>query len=1765
MREKGHPTSLDMKNISTETRKKGKVDEHANFELEEMRNETNFENFEQNPETAVMLYLMNSGYNCFRHIDQLRHVEKGSKEYMSMMEETIHEVRNEVLTEEECNNLTTEFLKNQGRGICWKKSSDEEGESKLYPFESRDVLLLTCASCGIREPERGREMKQVLVEKLKSFQYRKEDIERLEAEKLLPKIGIPREDGSMKYIDIWKVRSVYECNNDGHLYYLHPEMVHMDTENRPCVFLCDVCYKFCLNETDGRQYPINSIISGLDLGDYKRIGLEEPTIMERCLIAKTRLYHNVVRIQGNKMNGCRTDNTNNELRSHSIVFRHDAPIVSIFPLLLNSGCRGSDEAVNDLCKKMRELIHIEIIGPDNKIDLIAKKASQSTILQARPHIIYQWLTVLRTIHPLYKDDPQLPNFEEFKKVIKICSDKVILDAERNTSKEEIEIERARGDDVVEVRTSIYLDGDSTETKNLEPTIDTNTDANNTYSYVMKDDDVAVSIDGGKNRSSILEQIEQIADAFNVNVRNEIELCRNNLKPRFKSAREMLPQNEFTNLNTILTGTFPHVFMYGRAHCDFKRKRNEEEVTSEQKNGPNTLNNSAIRHILLQYTTVAARDRELLFYLFDYKMRHACMKNLSCKIRSNPKAFKEYASLMNSEEMKSKIKQAARNPEKKDAKEVIRLVSPFLKIGSKNTFCAPLKGDDGLSKTYAMTRRFGPASTFLTITPDDISNPTSFRLAMRSDNNVTFPATCTDDFLDCFRNNEKFVQCCEIKVPTNYSARVKAATSNPVAVALEFQSLMENIMTILIGCKPSMTMHNNSKNVKTWYFQLPSKKGTHRKGVFGHITAFYGQIETQQRGALHFHVIIYGGLCPKLLESCASFTELCEEVQKALDTMYIAEIPRCLHVQHELLQTMKSTVSARQFLPKQQMKQASLVVPTSASVKEKWLAFLYDTILETGIHQHTFTCKKLPAGAYGCRGARPSGLCEATKPVQIIEKEYNIHLDKEKHVQICTYKTIKEQEPREKRNIEVQPIPEIDKRIIVWELQRRKLESLPEFPNVLELQLTKIDMTNETNDEETQETIATAKDFCVDTMRRILDECKGYTIDIEKIQYINHWYSQLNPLSVIQIYKKIAGKLEGLNGYVIETNKNLSNLCSSSINASLLGNSQQSRSALFYLTPYLCKNKVELESCLQLLARAQQKILEYPSTANDTGTETRTTQHLLTTLINSLHNHVEVSDTQAALSLLSMGHELSSEIFCTYSEQSHVKLVEFELELHKNKSNLREYLEGMRNIYDNEEIGSKDLKNENIIECTDDTMGAATFYTVTDKNGLQKNIPVPYTCHYRLRGKELANMSRVEYYAVVGLRRINKNRIKTTDDCDSQKQVGRLKSRDFSFDSGHPLYTCYTQYLKTKQPTLIYGATIPKKPKDAPEQPPSTSSLEEMESYRQSYSMWKEEVDKYAKVCLVSFRPEVNLYSTEHDNSEPEYYSWNTFCSWIKDLENSKFLIDRLRLQCLYTSVHGMHSNPKQRAIISMYRKRNRTVWSDEELKSIKKCRIINHKERSLWDNDNVETSLEVSISPSQHEKARKVDLFCEIQMRALKDVVMYMSTDNELKTSNCVQINLQCNEIEDFNERDVFNGAPRIFYESKSIDADEIAENIKGLCVEIVPESDVCNTSNNKAKEPSINDFLSSRNLSCSQAKIITCITEYFEQLGSAHRRNHPPPVPIRILFTGDPGSGKSYVIECIREVGRLMKVGHIVCTSHYGIAAVNVDGITLTKLLNIP
>jgi hypothetical protein len=237
------------------------------------------------------------------------------------------------------------------------------------------------------------------------------------------------------------------------------------------------------------------------------------------------------------------------------------------------------------------------------------------------------------------------------------------------------------------------------------------------------------------------------------------------------------------------------------------------------------------------------------------MRHSFMKKLAAKVKSNPAAFDNFASMINSEEFKQNIKEAAADPTSTQAKEVLSAVLPVLSFGSRSNLLGSIGDTVSISKALAMGTRYGPASTFLTITPDDVSSPNSLRLCYKSIKKTSFPATASDAFFDNLCHNQAFTdeqQTGNISVPLDYSARVKAASGNPVAIALEFQTLIENILTILIGCCPTFQSSNDSKQVRSWYFK------ENKKGIFGYITAFFGMIETQQRGALHFHVIIGEG-------------------------------------------------------------------------------------------------------------------------------------------------------------------------------------------------------------------------------------------------------------------------------------------------------------------------------------------------------------------------------------------------------------------------------------------------------------------------------------------------------------------------------------------------------------------------------------------------------------------------------------------------------------------------------------------------------------------------------------------------------------------------------------------------------------------------------------------------------------------------------------------------------------------------------------------
>lgn len=102
---------------------------------------------------------------------------------------------------------------------------------------------------------------------------------------------------------------------------------------------------------------------------------------------------------------------------------------------------------------------------------------------------------------------------------------------------------------------------------------------------------------------------------------------------------------------------------------------------------------------------------------------------------------------------------------------------------------------------------------------------------------------------------------------------------------------------------------------------------------------------------------------------------------------------------------------------------------------------------------------------------------------------------------------------------------------------------------------------------------------------------------------------------------------------------------------------------------------------------------------------------------------------------------------------------------------------------------------------------------------------------------------------------------------------------------------------------------------------------------------------------------------------------------------------------------------------------------------------------------------------------------------------------------------------------------------------------------------------------------MESRDLTESQTVTLDTVVDYFFKLKKHKDSCSGEPgnplktfdvKPPRILVTGKPGCGKSYVISTITEVASIMGLGHIATCSYNGIAAVNVDGSTICSLLSI-
>ena len=935
------------------------------------------------PAAALMLYYANSGKGRFTGIKDLPRKED-VPDIMSKDKsaDNVDEWLESDNWSDEQQEAHVASVKNLVQEIRSEAVTDAEKVDLLTKAEAmvgRTNDILSCASCGhrnmLRDDNPNWHWYNLESPEVQHLKMSEEETACLKNE-LSVTVRLPvNSEWEQKEVRPHAVKSYFfdDGSEDGeaaeHCYHLHREFVedHGDSY-RTCV--CAECDKHL---SKGKIPPL-SLACGVDFGSINRLTsgtMTMPNIMERAILSRIRLYQAVVkmRIQGTKF-------TRHFMKSHAISFSHDAPEKALE--LLDA------HAMNDP-KKLCETIQLMFVGPKEEAERMVFSTFRTSLIAARPFVIVQWARLLKQVNVNHKDlEFKLDDIDFVKGYVEECHNLMKDQSESVTDDKTIRSEEAIGDDIAKVRCCSNM-----STSHDKPTHDTSKcgsdDAGDdnggdelpveslTHTFVTTDRRAEV------NFSSATETFVKAAgDVFPGhsqylnNNDSKSETDSNGSDPSVsqeqegpvKSKRSAIVLSEYEENDKIITMAFPTIFLLGNLYN-----------TNGKKAGP--LKHWQRKHIFNQFTTAAGSDPNLNFLLCDQLQRHSNINGVNAKLKGNYKSFQKFAEYTQNEEFNQELAVAVKNPSGKEARKIAGKVLPILRASSKSPFGA-LESSQAITKIFALTRRFGSGSTFLTVSPDDVKNPTSYRLTYHSTDNKSFPAKVSEDFFEKLQSQSTFITEHNVSVPTSFQHMLKKANGNPIATTTEFYNMLNALFEAIVGMPPNALDQGRVKKSKHY---LLRENGS--KGIFGSLLAAYGVIEESRRRSFHLHIILWGGLPPRLLQKAAAYPYLWKEVTKVLETMYCSQISRSAHLKKKIehLQRERDTNRERhQFIPLQTL-EMSLQKPTPEG-KEEFQRAVDRTISRTNDHVHSFTCRKPPSGAHMCRAAMPKKIVGQFEPKQI---------------------------------------------------------------------------------------------------------------------------------------------------------------------------------------------------------------------------------------------------------------------------------------------------------------------------------------------------------------------------------------------------------------------------------------------------------------------------------------------------------------------------------------------------------------------------------------------------------------------------------------------------------------------------------------------------------------------------------------------------------------------------------------------------------------
>lgn len=632
----------------------------------------------------------------------------------------------------------------------------------------------------------------------------------------------------------------------------------------------------------------------------------------------------------------------------------------------------------------------------------------------------------------------------------------------------------------------------------------------------------------------------------------------------------------------------------------------------------------VRHVLTQYDQRIARDNRHLMLLFNQQQRHAVVRSAKgLFVKNHPKFVNAFTKLVNMEEWRVKVRQASANPKSKEGREIIREISPIMKaIGGAVPHGALQRATNfaALTSTAAI---FGAPSYFVTFSPDEVHSGWVIRFGLPK---IPLTKSAFEKLMSSIRSGSAVWspdgEGEEIRI-TEYNLQYRASR-NPAAAALFFEQLVRVVMEYLFGVK----IESDVKVTK------PSE----RKGIFGGGRAAVGVVETQARGALHAHFLVWTKVTPSHFQALAQFPTLFARAMDAIVMRIVCtESPVGWHLWHMIQRWHHRSIP-----------HAALFQCPSRLTDPMGNASYHALHMNTmQMHRHVRTCLKgedldKPETVV-CRLHRPTAVSDSSRAVELFPVFNHI-----------TQKIVGV-EPRE---VVPRKVDDEDIRYYLYG-DRRELDVVMKrtFFNADELFASLEEEEAGTGGHGSLPSLfSDLRDSDSDVVRHLRDllllptsvvELSGLLLKAGcspelRAELLQILQSNCTPADAKKRVWKLA--LSCRNAYLVEFCKALAEVNGCNNNCQMIFGEAGAKAALFYLLKYMNKQDDKLAEVIPLLLHAREHVEKYGSEADDASTELGEARRTAVRLVNEINGKAEVSDCLAAASLIGLPSLLSSNSF-----------------------------------------------------------------------------------------------------------------------------------------------------------------------------------------------------------------------------------------------------------------------------------------------------------------------------------------------------------------------------------------------------------------------------------------------------------------------------------------------------------------------------------------